>query len=162
VDAATGRLSTFSKTAYVEVHSPSGMVQTAKLALDAGRGAGRLNLPTTLPTGNYQIFAYTQLGAAEAGFDPLPGPFRVPMLPDGEGWCHTAVPAQRDGSLCLCVYRFGELERIFSLGEYILDSGYDWQAEELEDIRMEIDYVLGAVRFKVEQWSKTLYFFVAV
>ena len=73
VDAATGRLSTFSKTAYVEVHSPSGMVQTAKLALDAGRGAGRLNLPTTLPTGNYQIFAYTQLGAAEAGFDPLPG-----------------------------------------------------------------------------------------
>ena len=79
-----------------------------------------------------------------------------------EGWCHTAVPAQRDGSLCLCVYRFGELERIFSWGEYILDSGYDWQAEELEDIRMEIDYVLGAVRFKVEQWSKTLYFFVAV
>ena len=108
---------------------------------------------------------FSLIGGVEGygpGFDPLPGPFRVPMLPDGEGWCHTAVPAQRDGSLCLCVYRFGELERIFSLGEYILDSGYDWQAEELEDIRMEIDYVLGAVRFKVEQWSKTLYFFVAV
>ena len=73
LDAATGRLSPFSKTAYVELHSPTGMVQTAKLSLNEGRGAGRLSLPTTLPTGNYRIFAYTQLGAAETGFDPLSG-----------------------------------------------------------------------------------------
>ena len=51
VDAVSGRLSTFSKTAYVEIHSPSGMVQTAKLALEGGRGAGRLTRPNTLLTG---------------------------------------------------------------------------------------------------------------
>jgi hypothetical protein len=73
VDAGTGRLSAFSKTAYVEVHSPSGLVQTAKIALDGGRGAGRLILPTTLPTGNYRLFAYTKLGASEEGFNPLTG-----------------------------------------------------------------------------------------
>ena len=73
VDAVSGRLSTFSKTAYVEIHSPSGMVQTAKLALDGGRGAGRLTLPNTLPTGNYRLLAYTQLGASEAGVDPQTG-----------------------------------------------------------------------------------------
>ena len=73
IDAATGRLSGFSKTAYVEVHSPQGMVQTAKIALDEGRGAGRLILPTTLPTGNYRLLAYTRLGASEEGFDPLSG-----------------------------------------------------------------------------------------
>lgn len=73
VDAAGGRLSSFSKIAYVELHAPTGMVQTAKIALDGGRGAGRLNLPTTLPTGNYRLFAYTQLGASETGFDPLSG-----------------------------------------------------------------------------------------
>ena len=73
VDAVSGRLSTFSKTAYVEIHSPSGMVQTAKLALDGGRGAGRLTLPNTLPTGNYRLLAYTQLGASEEGFDPQTG-----------------------------------------------------------------------------------------
>ena len=73
MDAATGRLSGFSKTAYVEVHSPDGMVQTAKVSLDGGRGAARLTLPTTLPTGNYRILAYTRLGASETGFDPLPG-----------------------------------------------------------------------------------------
>ena len=73
IDAGTGRLSAFSKTAYVEVHSPTGMVQTAKIALDGGRGAGRLTLPTTLPTGNYRLLAYTRLGASEEGFDPLSG-----------------------------------------------------------------------------------------
>lgn len=73
LDAATGELSSFSKTAYVEVHSATGMVQTAKIALDKGRGAGRLILPTTLPTGPYQLFAYTLLGASEEGYNPLTG-----------------------------------------------------------------------------------------
>lgn len=73
VDASTGRLSEFSKTAYVEVHSAEGMACTAKIALSGGRGAGRLLLPSTLPTGNYRLFAYTKLGASEEGFDPLSG-----------------------------------------------------------------------------------------
>ena len=73
VDAASGLLSPFSKIAYVELHSSTGMVQTAKISLDGGRGAGRLSLPTTLPTGNYRLFAYTRLGASEEGFSPLPG-----------------------------------------------------------------------------------------
>ena len=73
LDAGSGRLSSFSKTAYVELHSPTGMVQTAKIALEDGRGAGRLILPNSLPTGNYRLFAYTLQGASEAGFDPLTG-----------------------------------------------------------------------------------------
>ena len=73
VDAVSGRLSNLSKTAYVEVHSAQGMVQTAKISLDGGRGAGRMFLPNTLPTGNYRLLAYTQLGASEEGFDPLTG-----------------------------------------------------------------------------------------
>ena len=73
LDAGSGRLSSFSKTAYVEIHSPTGMVQTAKIALEDGRGAGRLILPNSLPTGNYRLFAYTLQGASEAGFDPLTG-----------------------------------------------------------------------------------------
>ena len=53
VDAATGRLSDFSRIAYVEVHSTAGTVQTAKVALEGGRGAASLTLPNTLATGNY-------------------------------------------------------------------------------------------------------------
>ena len=73
VDVSTGHLSTFSKTAYVEVHSSSGMVQTAKIALDGGRGGGKMMLPNTIPTGNYRLIAYTALGASEDGFDATLG-----------------------------------------------------------------------------------------
>ena len=80
LDTRSGQLSTFSKTAYVEVHSPTGLVQTAKIALLGGRGAGRLTLPNTLPTGNYRLFAYTKLGAAEEGFDPLAGAHTLSVI----------------------------------------------------------------------------------
>ena len=73
VDMQTRRLSGFSKIAYVELHGASGLAGTAKIALDGGRGAGQLQLSNTLPTGNYRLFAYTQLGASETDFDPLPG-----------------------------------------------------------------------------------------
>ena len=73
VDASTGTLSDFSRTAYVELHSPAGTVQTAKIALSGGRGAGTLSLPNTLDTGNYSIIAYTMAGASEKDFDPSTG-----------------------------------------------------------------------------------------
>ena len=60
------------------------------------------------------------------------------------------------------MYRYGELDRIFAIGEYILDSGYDWEAPDLGDITLEIDYVDGAARINIDQWSKTLYFSIAV
>ena len=49
--------------------------------------------------------------------EPLPGAFRVPLSQDGTGRCHIVVPAQTDGSLTLCVYRYGELDSVFSIGE---------------------------------------------
>lgn len=70
-DVNTGRLSAFSKTAYVEIHSAGGMVQTGKIALKDGRGAGRIVLSNTLPTGNYSIVAYTAQSSNEAGYDYL-------------------------------------------------------------------------------------------
>lgn len=73
IDAATGLLSGFSRIAYVEVHSQEGTVQTAKVALDGGRGAACLTLPNTLPTGNYRLLAYTVLGSSEVDADLAAG-----------------------------------------------------------------------------------------
>lgn len=70
IDAATGRLSDFSRIAYVEVHSPDGTVETAKVALDGGRGAASLILPNSIATGNYRLLAYTSLGVSETGYNP--------------------------------------------------------------------------------------------
>ena len=71
VDMETGLLSGYSKTAYVEIVSPSGPVQTAKLALDNGRGGGAIRLLNTIPTGNYQLVAYTAQCFNEDGYDFL-------------------------------------------------------------------------------------------
>ena len=93
---------------------------------------------------------------------PVSGRLSIPLIPDGEGRCSVAVPAQTDGSLAVCIYRYGELERVFSLGSCLSDSGYDWFAEDLEDISLEIDYVDGSVRIKCDQWSNSVFFTIAV
>jgi len=50
----------FSKVAYIELVSDSiARVQT-KVELTDGKGAGRMLLPTDLPTGYYRLIAYTQ------------------------------------------------------------------------------------------------------
>lgn len=69
VDSRTGQLSDFSSIAYVEIHSSKGLVQTGKIALKDGRGAGRIVLQNTLPTGNYKIIAYTAQSRNESGYD---------------------------------------------------------------------------------------------
>ena len=94
--------------------------------------------------------------------EPLHGSFRVALSPDAEGRCAVSLPPQEDGTLTLCAWRYGELERVFAIGQYILDSGYDWRAPDLADISLEIDYVDGSARIKIDQWSKTLYFTIAV
>ena len=73
IDVNTNALSTFSRTAYVELHSTGGMVQTAKVALESGRGGGELSLPMTLPTGNYKLLAYTAQSCNETAYDYLLG-----------------------------------------------------------------------------------------
>lgn len=69
VDVNEGRLSDFSSIAYLELHSSEGMVQTSKVALEHGRGAGRIVLDSSLPTGNYKLIAYTAQSFNESGFD---------------------------------------------------------------------------------------------
>ena len=143
VDAASGRLSDFSSIAYVEIHSPAGMVQTAKIALNGGRGAGRLMLPNTLPTGNYRLLAYTRLGASEEGFDALTGartisvvntfstdrieggveivpqlPVPVPTPAAGDLEIRTAGSASASGTTRITIANRGTREAGFSLSVF--------------------------------------------
>ncbi|MBQ0123339.1 MAG: hypothetical protein KBS58_00645 [Bacteroidales bacterium] len=61
--------SKLSSVVYVELHSPEGMVQGAKIALVDGRGAGSFTLPLTLPTGNYKLVAYTAQNENEENYN---------------------------------------------------------------------------------------------
>jgi len=69
LDMATGRLSGYSSVAYIEVISPEGPVQTAKIALSDGRGGGFFRLDNTIPTGQYKMVAYTAQCFNEDGYD---------------------------------------------------------------------------------------------
>ncbi len=69
MDVATRTPSELSSIAYMELHSASGVAQTAKIALMEGRGAGYIDLPNTLPTGNYRLIAYTSANFNERGYD---------------------------------------------------------------------------------------------
>ena len=101
-----------------------------------------------------------------AGYDeswrPVFGTFSFILSPDSDGYCCASLPRQIDNSLKLCVFRYGELERIFALGEYVAESGYDWDAIDLEDISLEIDYSHSSASFKIDQWKKTLTFTVVI
>lgn len=61
---AGGALSPVSAVAYVELTSAGGLALTGKVALYEGRGAGSLQLPRSLPSGNYRLCAYTRLSSA--------------------------------------------------------------------------------------------------
>lgn len=63
-------LSQFSSTAYLELQDQNQVVLTAKVALVGGRGAGAIELPPTLPTGNYKLLGYTSQNRNEEGFAP--------------------------------------------------------------------------------------------
>ena len=38
-------------------------------------------------------------------------------------------------------------------GEYIVESGYDWSKEDLEDVDVEIDYASSSITVDVADWS---------
>lgn len=89
---------------------------------------------------------------------PLLGKFSSRIVTDSRGFGSIVVPRQVDGSLRLNVSYAGEVVRSLAIGEYIIQSGYDWSALDLEDISMEIDYYQTKVTVKIEQWKKTLTF----
>jgi hypothetical protein len=57
------------------------------------------------------------------------------------------------------VYRSGELLRSFPIGDIIAESGFDWNAVDLEDIEVTLDYIDTGVDFTVNGWKHTLTFY---
>jgi hypothetical protein len=43
--------------------------------------------------------------------------------------------------------------RYFALGQYIVDSGYDWTSPDLGDITVTLDYALTEISIRIEGWD---------
>lgn len=97
------------------------------------------------------VSGYTMDGMPEVGC------FHCISSRSSGGLCRLGIPRQLDGSLMLEVdfLDSGEV-RTFPVGEYILESGYDWSAPDLEDINVEMDFSRSSLTFTISKWKKIL------
>lgn len=94
---------------------------------------------------------------------PVPGQFLVPVnFDDVDNRCTVSLPRQFDNSLKLLQYKNGVLIRDYCLGDYIFRSGYDWNADDLDDFSVEIECDGSVTRFKISQWKKTQTFTIVL
>lgn len=93
----------------------------------------------------------------------LGGRFDCPMRHDArEGDWEIRLPRQLDSSLRLLVSSGNGASKVFAIGEYITGSGYDWDAPDLDDIEVEMDYASASVTFKIDKWTETVSFEVVI
>ena len=73
-----------------------------------------------------------------------------------------SLPRQTDNSIVLEVNDGTDVLKTFALGEYILASGYDWSAANLEDITVGIDYTRTKLTVAVLGWDEVYEFDVVI
>ena len=78
-----------------------------------------------------------------------------------EDWT-MSVPRQLDDSMVLEVNDGTSVLKTFALGEYIRASGYDWNAADLGDITVGIDYTRTKLTVSVSGWDDVYEFDVVI
>jgi hypothetical protein len=73
-----------------------------------------------------------------------------------------SVPRQVDDSMILEVSVGSTVLKTFALGEYIRASGYDWNAADLKDITIGIDYTRTKLTVSVRGWDEVYEFDVVI
>ena len=72
------------------------------------------------------------------------------------------LPRQRDESLFLEVWDKGSVLKVFTLGRYISATGYDWSAEDLEDLTLSLDYTHNLIGITIGDWDKEHHFDISI
>ena len=92
-------------------------------------------------------------------FEPVSGLFRFETAVTGNARVvDFRIPRQSDDSMKVSIRYFyddGHFDFIgeFPLGQYIVETGYNWSAEDLQDIYIMIDLVLGRMTISVDGWE---------
>lgn len=88
-------------------------------------------------------------------FEAVPGIFNFTAVsPAGERVVPFRIYRQVDDSISVVVYRGGAIIGTYPLGEYIARMGYNWDAEDLQDIYVVVDLVMGQITISVEGWEE--------
>ncbi|MEE0236539.1 MAG: hypothetical protein UD961_10330 [Bacteroidales bacterium] len=83
---------------------------------------------------------------------PVKGEFRYAPV-QKNGVYQVRVPRQVDNSLELVMLEDSEIVDRLPLGEYIARSGYDWTAEDLDDVNVALDLEMQQVMITVSGWD---------
>lgn len=84
------------------------------------------------------------------------------LSPGYDRKAYATVPRQDDGSLVLELSSSDGILRTFPIGEYIIASGYDWDAVDLEDIELDVDFSMTRIKVGFTGWDKTYTFLVEI
>ena len=102
----------------------------------------------------YDVMVRGGVCGLDADGIPLPGTFLRRLHPDGTGTCRLRLPRQRDDSLMLDLVADGAPVRTFALGEYLAEAGYDWEAEDLADAAVTIDFARTLLTFSLAGYTR--------
>jgi len=84
---------------------------------------------------------------------PREGDFQCSPVMNEHGEWVVRVLRQGDDSLRLDVdFGRGASEEV-KLGKIISEAGYDWHAEDLDNIWLEIDWTMGEIALRIENWK---------
>ena len=113
---------------------------------------------TVVMEGEGEISSDILIKGNVAGYDetgePLPGEFEYVMGTGNQSRRYVAVlPRQTDTSLMLEINDGKGNRKSFALGKYIASSGYDWTADELDDVTVTLDYALTELKLSISGWD---------
>lgn len=112
---------------------------------------------TLVNKGKGNDFSNLVLKGNVSGYDavgePLSGDFEFSLGDSSEEEYEAVLPRQRDDSLMLEMEDGKGNQIAFSLGRYIVASGYDWTDSELKDVTVTLDYALTEIRLVIDGWE---------
>lgn len=93
---------------------------------------------------------------------PLEGAYRQHVALSETGMVSCRLPRQADASASLDIIPSSGSVRHIALGSLMQQAGYDWDAEDLEDINLTIDYTTSVIRLECGAWDKEIFIPVVI
>ena len=112
--------------------------------------------------GAYDLTVRGYVAGLDRDGQPVPGVFRYRTRPSAAGSCFVNLPRQSDDSLLLDLTAGADPVRTFALGEYLVEAGYDWTAEDLSDASVTIDFARTTLAISVAGWTRVFQFQVII
>ncbi len=93
---------------------------------------------------------------------PSDGAFSYDVPLRGATGNRVILPRQTDNSLVMDVRDGMGILRRFPIGEYISESGYDWEEPDLKDLTLDIDVAVTEVKLVIEGWDVVYEFEIVI